>query len=356
MTTFLAQQPVKLLALETAFPKTPVSTNDLIESLSTHCRDNTVARRARAIAHRLGIKRRYLSRDLSSASGRVHENCDAPSLCLQALKRSVSKANYDIDDVQYLIGHTTSPHTLLPPNIAWVADRIDFKAPYMELRQACTGFANALQVASAMLSANAMRCVGIVGSEVGSPFFSATDDFTNTAQLVNYVQMGDGAAVALLGPVENETGSVLSDLFIGHIGNSKTPGLSLNGGGSAAPYCEAGFPSFEHHPERVRENGSELFSRGLEAVYERGYRLDDFRYIIPHQANGRIQQLLADHLGIERERVYSTAHKYGNLGSAAIWAALAALRQSDDLERGDKVLILGAEATKYLYGGFVYTH
>jgi len=46
----------------------------------------------------------------------------------------------------------------------------------------------------------------------------------------------------------------------------------------------------------------------------------------------------------------------GNLGSAAIWAALADVLKHGLLNRGDKVLVLGAEATKYIYGGFVYTH
>ena len=356
MATFIAQQPVRLLALETAFPRLPVSTSELISSLASHCKDSAIARRAKAIAHRLGIEHRYLSRDLNDANGKIHEQCDAPSLCLQALKDSAADADCEINDVQYLIGHTTSPHTLLPPNIAWVADKADFKAPYMELRQACTGFANALQIASAMVSANKMRCVGIVGSEVGSPYFSATADFADLAQLVNYVQMGDGAAAALIGPAQGSSRGLLSDLFIGHIGNDKAPGLSLSGGGSGAPYCEAGFPSFEHAPDRVRENGIALFRSGLESIYERGYQLDDFRYIIPHQANGRIQKLLASYLNIEEERVFSTAHRFGNLGSVAIWAALAELRRGGKLAQGDKVLILGAEATKYLYGGFVYTH
>jgi 3-oxoacyl-[acyl-carrier-protein] synthase-3 len=32
------------------------------------------------------------------------------------------------------------------------------------------------------------------------------------------------------------------------------------------------------------------------------------------------------------------------------------LRSSGRLKRGDRVLVLGAEATQYLYGGFVYVH
>src|SRR5438876_91220 len=56
------------------------------------------------------------------------------------------------------------------------------------------------------------------------------------------------------------------------------------------------------------------------------------------------------------EKFFVDADKVGNLGSASIWVALHHLRASGKLKSGDNVLILGAEATKYLYGGFVYTH
>ena len=65
---------------------------------------------------------------------------------------------------------------------------------------------------------------------------------------------------------------------------------------------------------------------------------------------------LATRLGVEPEQIHVTANRLGNLGSAAIWAAFDDLRRSHILEPGDQVLVLGAEATKYLYGGFVYTH
>ena len=48
------------------------------------------------------------------------------------------------------------------------------------------------------------------------------------------------------------------------------------------------------------------------------------------------------------------AGRLGNTGSAAIWLALAELRSS--LEPGASVLALGAEATKYMFGGFHYVH
>ena len=355
MSPFVSSVGVKLLGSGACLPGDPVSTADLLAALARHC-DPAVVRRARAIAHRLGIEQRHLSRDLSRSEGCVLPGLDAPTLCRTALEAALGEADRPLEAVQYLVGHTTSPHTLLPPNIAWVADSMLFEGPYMELRQACTGFASALQIASAMIAANELECVAVVGSEVGSPYFSANADFTSPEQLVNYVQMGDGAGAVALGPDDGSGRSVLTDLFIGHIGNGATPSLSLAGGGSGRPRCSAGFPVFEHRVGSVRKWGARLFELGAEAVRSRGYELGDFRWILPHQASGRLAAPLAAHLGVRAERIHVTADRFGNLGSAAIWVALDTLRRSGLLAAGERVLVLGAEATKMLYGGFVYTH
>ena len=46
----------------------------------------------------------------------------------------------------------------------------------------------------------------------------------------------------------------------------------------------------------------------------------------------------------------------GNVGSAAIWIALDRIRRSGRLRGGDRVLVLGAETSKFMYGGFLYIH
>ncbi len=151
------------------------------------------------------------------------------------------------------------------------------------------------------------------------------------------------------------TQSGASFRYMGHIGNGKQPGFHMKGGGSADVYCRSGFPVFQHNVTEVREQGADLFLKGLEAVLSRGYTLNDFNFILPHQVNGHLGCLLSEHLDIPESRIVVDADKLGNLGSAAIWVSLDRLRQSGKLNKGDKVLILGAEATKYLYGGFVFT-
>src|SRR6266481_4712479 len=77
-------------------------------------------------------------------------------------------------------------------------------------------------------------------------------------------------------------------------------------------------------------------------------------YILPHQANGRMDAILAGPLGVASERIVVTADRLGNTGSAAIWLALAQLRPT--LKPGETLLALGAEATDFMFGGFRYHH
>ena len=353
MTAHFANGRVKLLGSGSELPGKPIDNESLYSGLAKQCGELT-ARKAARISRRLGIVSRHFCRDQDTEiSG---SESSAPQLCIKALNTAQAESNLE-NNIDYLIGHTTSPHTLLPPNIAWVADQLNHTGPYMELRQACTGFANALQIAIPMLANDsAMKSIAIVGSEVGSIYFDLTKDFVDTEQLVNYVQMGDGAGAVLLGQDNDTNEGVISDAYVGHIGNGKAPGFYLDGGGSDDVHCKLGLPVFRHNVTEVREQGENLFIKGVEAILGRGYKLDDFAYILPHQVNGHLGRLLSERLKVPKSRIVVDADKFGNLGSAAIWVSLDRLRRSGRLKKGDKVLVLGAEATKYLYGGFVFHH
>ncbi len=331
-----------------ALPGPLVDNDALLASLARQT-DERHARTARKIAKRLGIRSRHVSRDLDKAVSGTIGRYDAPTLCATAL----SEAN--ASTMSFLIGHTATPHTQLPSNTAWVAEALRYGGPYTELRQACTGFAAALQSAAAMIVENGDEIVGIVGSETGSPFFDISEDFLDLDQLINYVQMGDGAGAIVLGRYEG-AGSRIVDAYYGQIGIDRSPGIGIAGGGSASPACPRGLPFFFHDSRAVRKHGEDLVLAGFEAIQSRGYSLDDFDWVLPHQANGNIDELFRDRFPTYQGQVFVTADRLGNLGSAAIWVGLDELRRSGRLESGQKVLVLGAEASKYMFGGFVYEH
>lgn len=361
----LASQPVfaagqvTLLGSGSYLPGPAVDNQRLLEELEKHLGYIT-ARKAGLICRRLGIEARHILRDFGQHSGTTLKS--APLMGNLAIENALadggmSSPSASYQNLSYLIGHTTSPHTLLPPNIAWVAEELGHYGPFMELRQACTGFANGLQIAAAMLTADpSQKPVAIMGSELGSMYFDMSTEFVDQQQLVNLVQMGDGAAAVVLGADDGSCRQQISDIYTGQIGNHRQPGFQLQGGGSGQVNSEKGFPFFLHQVHKVQEKGRDLFLMGLRAIVRRGYELSDFAFILPHQVNGHLGRLFHQLTGLPEEKIIADAKILGNTGSAAIWLSLDKLRRSGRLQLGDKVLVLGAEATKYMYGGFVYQH
>jgi 3-oxoacyl-[acyl-carrier-protein] synthase III len=342
---------LKVLGMGTALPGPPVSTADLLARVEKRF-GVAVSRRGSRLASRLKIATRHICRDFEARHEVPRRGHSNPDLAAAALRAALDEAQLEVGDLTYLIGHTTSPACLMPPNIALVADRVGFTGPYMELRQACTGFANALVIAQGLTSVTGVKAVAIIGSETGSVYFDPQRAGEDVSQLVNLVMMGDGAAAIVVGPDDSRAGGRISNNFFGQVGLGRQPGFTL--GGSDEPFIKGGSLEFEHDLAAVRNSGPELFYHGAAAARTLGTGVETVDHVIPHQANGRMAELLGPFLGIEPRRVFVNAGHLGNTGSAAVWLALAELRSS--LEPGASVLALGAEATKYMFGGFHYVH
>ena len=342
---------MKVLATSAVFPGPPVSTPELLAGIDSRFGIN-LARTCIPLARRLGIGRRHICRDFTERLEAPRLGCSNPELAAEAVRDALAKAGISIGDLSYLIGHTATPAQPIPPNIALVAELLGYDGPYVEIRQACTGFANALIMAQGLLRAPAAGPVAIVGSETGSVFFDPLRACEDHGQMVNLVQMGDGAGAIVLGPNDNLPGARLSRTFFGQNGRGRPSGMQMFYGGSDAPASPWPVLEFDHNFLAIRQYGFDLFVEGMRAAREAEIDLHAADWIIPHQANGRMAQLFAPHL--DAERVFVNADRIGNTGSAAIWLALAELREG--MSDGQTAVVLGAEATKYMFGGFLYVH
>jgi 3-oxoacyl-[acyl-carrier-protein] synthase-3 len=344
---------VSLLGMGTALPGEPVSTAQLLERLHTRF-EVDVWRQGTALAARLGIHARHICRDLALRHEAPREGDSNAELSARALRAALDESGLEPNDLSYLIAHTTTPGRLLPANIAKVADLIGYRGPFVELRQACTGFANALVFAMGLLHTPSCGPVAIVGSETGSIFFDPRRAAEDSGQLINLIQMGDGAAACVLASQGTPSAAQVSRVFHGYSGWGLEPGFSLTSGGSDFPPMPGSIPEFAHDYASVAEHGAGLFVDGLVAARQLGIDRSAVSYFIPHQANGHMARLLAAQIGLDETRIFVNADRVGNTGSAAVWLALAELRTR--LQAGDSVCVLGAEATKYLFGGFQYVH
>lgn len=313
-------------------------------------------RRGRIITAKLGVATRHLCRDFLQAHEAPRAGARNPELAAQALQDAMCRAGLAPDALSYLISHTTTPATLLPGGSAEIARRIGHTGAHMELRQACTGFANALQVAFALTQVPGSAPVGIVGVETGSVYFDPLSLHTHPEQWVNFLQMGDGAAAVVIGPDEaGVPGPYMTSAYFGQCQQAPQAGLCLKPGGSDATSVSAGTLHFDHNYDGVLQHGLVLLELGREALQSQGLAVNDAAWVVPHQASGALAPWLASAWQLPVDRVCAHAASVGNLGSASIWAALDHLLLHRDRWRGNTALFLGAEATQYSYGGFALT-
>lgn len=217
MTASFLPAQVKLLACSRRYPNQMLTNAELLQAL-TQLSGKRFARKASIMASFLNIQTRHFSRSITKA--RSHAIPSNSDLVVEVVNDLSQQANVTLNELDYLLGHTTTPDTQLPPNIAWVADKLNYHGLYAEFRQACTGFSSALQFALpriAMLN----KPIAIVGSETGSVYFDYAPDFLTRAQLVNYMQMGDGAGGVLLGPDDGSQRGIISHCFMGQIGGGE---------------------------------------------------------------------------------------------------------------------------------------
>jgi 3-oxoacyl-[acyl-carrier-protein] synthase III len=341
--TWRSRGALSVLGTGAALPGNAISTDALVTMLANRF-GFSAGREAKAIAQRMGIETRHISRSFTARHEAGLVGCSNADLSATAVRNALEDANLSINDIGYMIGHTTTPVRPLPANITFVADQLGYSGPHVELRQACTGFANALMIAFGLIAGGLDAPIAIVGSETGSLFFDPERANEDRGQRVNLIQMGDAAASIIVGP-DGTGASSISSAWFGATGLGKAPGLQMFSG------CH----EFEHDYARIAASGPALFTAGIAAAASQGISPDTVDTIIPHQVSGQIRTQMADHLKIDSAKIFGNAARVGNTGSAAIWLALAELRD-DGLKSDARVLALGAEATKYMHGGFLYEH
>ncbi len=338
---WLSKGRIGVLGSGRAMPGPAVATADLIAMMRERFGFSRT-REAAAIAGRLGVESRHLCRDFVARQEAARSGAANSDLAAQAVRAALADARLRPGDLAYLIGHTTTPDQPLPASVAGVADRLGYDGPHIELRQACTGFANALMIAFGLIASGAGP-VAIVGSETGSLFFDPASLDADADQIVNMVQMGDGAGAVIVGAYAAGR-SAIEAAWFGALGSGRAPGISR----------QHHRGRFDHDFAAIRAEGHRLFDAGRDAAATQGHPIEAACHVVPHQVSGRIGMLAAAHFALPPERVFVQADRVGNTGSAAIWIALDTLRAKAAPDAA--IVVLGAEASKHMYGGFAYRH
>lgn len=88
------------------------------------------------------------------------------------------------------------------------------------------------------------------------------------------------------------------------------------------------------------------------AMLNAGIKAEDVDWLVPHQANIRIIDGVAERFAISRDRVIVTVDHHGNTSAASIPLAISENMRSGKLKKGD-VVVMTAMGAGFTWGGAV---
>ena len=278
------------------------------------------------ITSRTGIKERRVAADDEFTS----------DLGAEASRRAMAMAGVKAEEIDLIIVATITPDMPFPATACLVQQKIGaHRAAAFDLEAACSGFIYALEVGQQFINSHAYNTVLIIGAEKLSSIVDWKD--RNTCVL-----FGDGAGAAIL---QNRPGS--QGLLATCMGSDGTKAnlLSMPGGGSR---CPATAKSVSDRAHFLRMDGKDVFKNAVNAMCAAAREvlqrceldISQIKLVIPHQANLRIIDAVADRLGGTPEQMFVNLDKYGNTSAASVAIALDEAVATGKIQRGDLVLIV----------------
>jgi 3-oxoacyl-[acyl-carrier-protein] synthase-3 len=276
-----------------------------------------------------------LSRTGISERRIVAEGQATSDMAAEAGSRALASAGADPGKVDLLIVATSTPDTCMPSAAALAQAKMGLTCPAIDVNAACTGFIYALQLGTSAIESGRARKVLVIGADT----LSSIVDFTDRTTCILF---GDGAGAVLL-RASKEPGML--GIHLGADGNSAKM-LEVRAGGSAAPCTPERLAAREQF---VVMNGNEIFKFAVrripqvtkQALRESHLTIEDIDWLVPHQANQRITNTIAERLGIPGEHVVSTIRETGNTSAASIPLALDALYTGGRLRPGQTLALVG---------------
>ncbi len=272
-----------------------------------------------------GIRQRRWAGEDEKPSGMAYQ------AALEAIRRSGIAAK----DIDAVIVATTTPDVAMPSTAAILQDRLNLQTiPAFDLNAACSGWLYAVSVAQGMILSGTAHNVLTVGVDMQSRLLDNSDRSA-------YFLFGDGAGAAIIS--SGAIGHRIHQVVLGadtrglHMARREEPGYAVrNGHANIDPW--------------IRIDGHALFRFATEsftdiirqAIAKSGWTAEETRWIIPHQANGRILKAAAKRSGVGFERFFLNVEHVGNTSSASIPLALIEVEES--LQPGDKLVLCSVGA------------
>lgn len=315
-------------------------------SLGHHLPDRHIANAE--IEARLGLEAGWIERRTGIRTRRwVEDGVGLVDIAEAAGRAALLDTGPRAEDIGLVLLATSTPDHLLPPSAPLLAHRLGLgRAGGFDLAGACTGFVAALSLADAFV-----RTRGISVLVVAANILSRRIDPDERASAVLFA---DAAGAVVLAPDEDPNVGLLGvDLAADGAGYDV---VGIPAGGSLRPFS----PDLDPRETRITlRDGRAMFGGAVDMMSDCARRalghagcsaaaVDRF---VPHQANARIFDLVAERLGIPPERTLHTVAETGNSSAATIPLALSLDHAKTPLRSGERILMTAAGAG--LTGGAV---
>jgi 3-oxoacyl-[acyl-carrier-protein] synthase-3 len=278
------------------------------------------------ITTRTGIKERRIA-------GKDENTSD---MATKATLNAMEQAKISPKDIDLILVATATPDMLFPATACFVQKKIGAtNAACLDISAACAGFLFGVEIAQQFITSHTHDTVLVIGADKLTSITNWTD--RNTCVL-----FGDGAGAAILRHRGSPHGVIST-----HIGSDGeyTDILFMPGGGSRCPITRE---NVDMNLATIHMTGKEVYKQAViamlnaakKALYQAGLSIDDIACVIPHQANLRIMDAIADRLGISRDKMFVNLDRYGNTSAAAVAIALDEANRTGRIKRGDYVLMV----------------
>ncbi len=278
------------------------------------------------IISRTGIKERRIAAEGQSTS----------DMAAAAARAAMENANITAEEINLIIVATVTPDMFFPSTSCFVQAKIGAKhAACFDVSAACAGFLYALEMAQQFITSHTYDTILVIGAEKLSSIVDWTD--RNTCVL-----FGDGAGAAVLRHRGGGHG-VISTFMASDGGLSDI--LYIPGGGSRFPISK---DNADQRLNCIKMNGKETYRYAITSMLDAAQKAladanldaEDLACIIPHQANLRIIEAIADRMKVPMERFMINLDRYGNTSAAAVAIALDEANRTGRMKEGDYILLV----------------
>ncbi|MBX6322436.1 MAG: ketoacyl-ACP synthase III [Rhodospirillaceae bacterium] len=283
------------------------------------------------IAQRTGIRQRHIA-----AEGELTSD-----LARRAAEEALAQAGIPADALDLIVLATSTPDETFPATATRVQAALGMtRGAAFDVQAVCSGFVYALAVADNFIKAGQARTALVIGAEVYSRILDWNDRST-------CVLFGDGAGALVLRAAEG-TGTVADRGVL-------STHIFSDGRHHDLLYVDGG-PGTTGTSGHVRMSGREVFRHAVlklaeavdAAIAHNGICGQDVDWLVPHQANRRIIDMMAERLHLPPEKVVLTVDRHANTSSASIPLALAEATRDGRIRPGHLVLM------EAMGGGFTW--